>query len=138
MIEDTGDGGHCKDVKHVRVENVMGGAGFGKGWANATYIAHTSCVNVLDYAGWVVQLFTDAQSTKPRAGLRLLPELAEVMPTWLRRAARAGDASGQMVRIEHTFNAEWVTYTTLSPAGARWLAKAVMRAVEQAPAGVHG
>lgn len=136
--QQTTEAGHCKDVAHVRVELVPAGGGAGKGFADGVFVPSTSCVNVPGYSGWVVQLFTAADTPHPRPGLRLLPELAEVFPVWLRRAARAADADGSAVSVQHTNEKAWLDYVTLTPAGARWLAKSVLRAVELAPPGAHG
>lgn len=138
MSEREGAVGHCKDVRHVRVALRVPGVGFGKGYTTAEFQPTAVCVNLPSYTGWVVQCFTNAQTVHPRPGLRLLPELAEVFPAWLRRAARTADTDLANVVVQHTDDKTWTDYVVLTPAGARWLAKAVLRAVEQAPPGMNG
>lgn len=130
--------GHCKDIGHVRVTTVRDPSPGGKRYASATFLASTSCVNVPGYDGWAVQLVLAADGPRPRPGLRLLPALAEVFPSWLRRAARTALAGGVDVQIEHTVGGDWAAYTVLTPEGAKSLARSVSRAVAQAPAGEFG
>lgn len=137
MVADVTDGGHCKDTRHVRVTPSAGGVGVEKGFTVAQYLPMVDCVNAPDYHGWAVQLFAAANTQHPRPGLRCLPGLAEVLPSWLRRAARAADVDGRNVAIEHTNGGTWILYVLLTPAAARGLAKSVLRAVEMSPPGAQ-
>jgi len=136
-MSDTGDDGHCKDAAHVRVLATASPENDSMVFG-AVYVPQTTCVNVPGYSGWVVQLTAQLPPHPVRPGLRLLPELAEVFPAWLRRARRQAIESGVNVVIEHTFDKVWVTWDVLSPDQARRLARSVLRAVEQAPPGVNG
>lgn len=130
--------GHCKDVGHVRVR-VADATVFGDvGYLGATFLATTSCVNLPGYDGWVVQLVLAANTAHPNPSLRLLPPLAEVFPTWLRRARRTASELGAQVIIDHTFGGEWRELCALSPDGAKSGARAITRALAQAPAGLYG
>lgn len=138
MVDENTDGGHCKDIGHVRVVVVARIDGAEPGYVAATFLPTVSCVNVPDYHGWAVQLVKGANTPNPQPGLRLLPPLAEVFPTWLRRARRTAIRMSAAVQIEHTFDTEWVPFIVLSPDAAKALARSVTRALEQAPAGEFG
>lgn len=127
--------GHCKDVHHVRVETLPPRAGFGPGYASAVFTASTHCVNLPSYTGWVVTVILDANGAHPRSSLRLLPELAAILPTWLHRAAHQAEIADSAVYVQHTFDKAWIDLVRLSPEGARSFAEAVRRAAAQGPMG---
>lgn len=128
-----GEVGHCKDREHVRVRVAWSDGAVDETVWRAVFVAETSCVNVPGYDGWVVQLLRH----DPRAGwvdsLRLLPELADVLPAWLRRARRQAVVDDDAVSVEHTFDKQWKVLMVLTPAAAKALARSVQRAAAQGP-----
>lgn len=133
MTDSATEVGHCKDVNHVRVLPITEPMPGPKEVFGAVFVPTTTCVNVPGYDGWVVQLTMQTLPHPVRPGLRLLPGLAEVMPTWLRRAARSAAGMGMWVVIEHTDDKLWKPYAYMSPADARALAVQVLDAVAEAP-----
>jgi len=133
-----GDDGHCKDTGHVRVLATNPILKPDPGVFSAVYVPTTTCVNVPSYDGWVVQLQHQVDPHPVQPGLRMLPELAEVFPTWLRRAAHRATDTSVNVEIQHTFDKVWRTYAVVSPIAARALAMSVLSALEQSPPGVNG
>lgn len=125
--------GHCKDVAHVRVRAVANTIGVPPGHWRGVFVAHTSCVNVPGYDGWVVQLQVNPNGGGWRDSLRLLPELSDVLPAWLRRARRIAESDAGAVVVEHTFDKEWKMLAVLTPDAARELARSVQRAAAQGP-----
>lgn len=127
--------GHCKDRAHVRVNVIAPAMGVPVGGWRCVFVAHTSCVNVPGYDGWVVQLQWFNAHRGWVDSLRLLPELADVLPAWLRRARRIAITEAGAVSVEHTFGGEFRQLALLSPDAARELARSVARAAAQGPMG---
>lgn len=127
----------CKGIGHVRV-TINGAGGRDVFLVGAVYVDQLACKNDPAYAGWGVRLTVWPNNHSPKPGMQLLPELAELLPQWLRRAARKLTVVTDRAVIEHTVDGVFVGYVRLDANQCRSTAAAVDDAVSKAPAGTFG